>query len=241
MPKAAAIQPLEWAQIHSNFDKFRIEELNQVVANYAYIELAVAARKNRRWPPLRILARIMPFLFIIGLIGPGCALGFFISGGGTRRFSEDFSPSFEIPCIYGGAILGCVAALYYLAPWLRTPYRQWDRTMGAIAGLLGIPAAILLGLIYNSDPDVYPRWPMVVPLWLLLALAIGMIVANHVLRCKTMPPSVNLRTLSREEMEVLLTVRRKALTKLRARNIVASKDFDAYDKSPMVERSSEGA
>lgn len=233
MPKAAAPDPRAWAASTTRLGEVDISELNQIVRDYAYIELQVSGRMARRPLIARIVVRLIHVLAVVGICGPLIAAGIFASGGGARKLSEDFSPGFEIPCIYVGSVLGCVAILYFFVPWIRTSHRQWDRGVLGVGMFLGGSAVILLVLIYLSDTEVYPRWPLVVPVWLLLLMAIGSIVALFKFRYDTKPPSVDLDKLTPEETELLIECRRKALVSLRSRSKIAYADFDAYNNAPL--------
>lgn len=233
MPKPAAPEPRAWAATYTRLGEVDISELNQIVRDYAYIELQVADRKARRSPIGKVAARAMHVLAILGICGPLIAAGIFFSGGGTRKLSEDFSAGFEIPFIYFGSVLGCVAILYFFVPWIRTSHRQWDRGVLGVGVFLAGSAAALLCLIYLSDSEVYPRWPLVVPVWLLLVLAIGSIVGLFMFKYDTKPPAVDLDQLTPEETAALMECRRKALVSLRSRSKVSYADFDAFNGAPL--------
>jgi hypothetical protein len=169
----------------------------------------------------------------LGLCGPLFAVGIFVSGGGYRKFSEDFSAGFEVQCIYVGSILGCIAVLYFLLPWLRTPYRQWSRALFAAAIAVAVTTVILLGVIYTSSSEIYPRWPMVVPVWLALALSVGALVTEFRSYSKTKPPAVDVDGLSTEDLEVLRKSRREGLKSLRSRGVIPYVGFRDLDESPL--------
>lgn len=233
MPKPAAPDPRAWAATYTRLGEVDISELNQIVRDYAYIELQVSGKKARRSLVGKIAAAAMHVLAIVGICGPLIAAGIFVSGGGTRKLSEDFSPGFEIPCIYLGSVLGCVAILYFFVPWIRTSHRQWDRGVLGVGVFLAGSAVALLVLIYLSDSDVYPRWLVVGPVWLLLVMAIGSIVGLFVFKYDTKPPVVDLDQLTQEETAALVECRRKALVSLRSRSKVSYADFDAYNNAPL--------
>lgn len=233
MPKAAAPDPRAWAATYTRLGEVDISELNQVVLDYAYIELQVSGRKARRSAIGRIAARMMHVLAIVGICGPGIAAGIFASGGGARKLSEDFSPGFEVPCIYLGSVLGCVAILYFFVPWIRTSHRQWDRGVLGVGVFLTGSAVVLLALIYASDSGVYPRWPLTLPVWVLLLMALGSVVALFMFKYDTKPPAVDFDNLTAEETELLLECRRKALVSLRSRSKVSYSDFDTYNSAPL--------
>lgn len=234
MPKAAAPSPSTWATVHGNFEKFDINELNRVVLDYAQVELEAAARKRQRSGPTNLAAGAMFWLAIIGLGGPLFAVAVFVSGGGTTKFSEDFSAGFEVPCIYIGCALGLVSLLYFLVPWLQESHRQWNRSLIGFAVILLVSTVLLLVLIFGSDPEVYPRFPLVVAPIVLLVLEIAAIVAAFRLYSKEKPPAVDVNALTPEDLDVLLASRHRALTTLRARSIVSYDEFDALDRSPLV-------
>jgi hypothetical protein len=233
MPKPAAPDPRAWAATYTRLGDVEISELNQIVRDYAYIELQVSRRKASRSLIGKVAAGAMHVLAIVGICGPLIAAGIFVSGGGTRKLSEDFSPGFEIPCIYLGSVLGCVAILYFFVPWIRTSHRQWDRGVLGVGVFLAGSAVVLIALLYMSDSDTYPRWPLVGPVWLLLVMAIGSIVGLFIFKYDTKPPLVNLDELTPEETAALVECRRKALVSLRSRSKVSYADFDSYNSAPL--------
>lgn len=233
MPKAAAPDPRAWAATYTRLGDVDISELNQIVRDYAYIELQVSGRKARRSFIGKFAAVVMHVLAIAGICGPGVAAGIFASGGGARKLSEDFSPGLEVPVIYLGSVLGCVAILYFFVPWIRTSHRQWDRGVLGVGVFLAVSAVVLLALIYASDPDVYPRLPLTAPVWLLLVMAIGSIAALFRFKYDTKPPVVDIDKLTAEETALLMECRRKALVSLRSRSKVSYADFDAYNSAPL--------
>jgi hypothetical protein len=234
MPKAAAPNPSTWATVHGNFKKFDINELNRVVLDYAQIELEAAARKRERSGLMKVGAGLMFWVALIGLCGPLIAVGVFISGGGLTKFSEDFSAGVEVPFIYVGCALGAVSILYFLVPWLQESHRQWNRNLVGFSVILLVSTVLLLVLILMSDPEAYPRFPLLVAPVVLLALEIVALVAAFRLYSKEKPPAVDVTTLSSDDLEVLLASRHRALTTLRARSIVSYDEFDELDRTPLV-------
>jgi hypothetical protein len=233
MLKAAAPDPRAWAATYTGLGKVDISEVNQVVRDYAYIELQASARKARRSIVGRIAARVMHVLAIAGICGPGIAAGVFASGGRVPETSEDLSLGFELSCIYLGSILGCVAILDFLVPWLRTSHRQWDRGILGVGVFLAGSAVVLLALIYSTDSGPYPRWMLIVPVWFLLVMALGSIVALFIFKYDSKPPAVDLDNLTAEETEVLMECRRKALVSLRSRSKVSYSDVDEYSSAAL--------
>lgn len=234
MPKAAAIDPGNWATVHSNFDRFDINELNRVVLDYAQIELESAERKRRRSGAANLAAKLMYWVALVGLAGPLFSVAIFASGGGARKLSEDFSPGFEVPCVYIGCALGFLALLYHFVPWVRSTHRQWDRSLFGFSVFVLVSTVLLLVLILMSDAAAYPRVPLVMAPLLLLAFGIALIVAEFRLYSREKPPAVDVNALTSDEVDVLLALRRQALTTLRSRSIVSYDEFDALDRSPLT-------
>jgi cation transport ATPase len=225
MPKAAAIQPLEWATVHDNFEGFDLAELNRVVIDYAYIELHRAGRWSRRSPLGRVCAALLYCLMTVGLIA-AVGLGILLIAGVTEG-------EFPVFATYIGAGLGCVVVAGFFVPWALTPYRQWDRTLCGISVMMAVVAVVSLGSIAARSFEAAPRWLLAAPCVLLLLVAIGAIVGNYRLRTTSKPPAVDIATLSPEEVEVLRAARRGALKRLRARNIVPYRDFAKFDAAPL--------
>lgn len=234
MPRAAAPSPSTWATVHGNFEKFDINELNRVVLDYAQVELEAAARKRRRSGLMNVGAGLMFWVALIGLCGPLIAVGIFVSGGGMTTFSEDFSAGVEVPFIYIGCALGAVSLLYFLVPWLQESHRQWNRNLVGFSVILLVSTVLLLVLIFLSDPGAYPRFPLLVAPLVLLVLEVVAIVAALRLYSKEKPPAVDVRTLTSDDLDVLLASRHRALTTLRARSIVSYDEFDELDRTPLV-------
>ena len=234
MPKAAAIDPGNWATVHSNFDRFDINELNRVVLDYAQIELEAAERKRRRSGVANLAAKLMFWVAVIGLGGPLFSVAVFASGGGATKLSEDFSPGFEVPCIYIGCALGIISLLYRFVPWVQATHRQWDRSLFGFSAFVLVPTVLLLVLILMSDPAAYPRFPLVIAPLFLLVFGISVIVAEFRLYSREKPPAVDVNALTSDELDVLLASRRQALTTLRSRSIVSYDEFDALDRSPLT-------
>ncbi|MEU6246539.1 hypothetical protein [Glycomyces sp. NPDC047010] len=224
MPKAAAIQPNEWATTHPNFEGFDIESLNRVVTDYAYVELTLAKRWYRRTGLGRACAVIGRIFTVLGLMA-GVALALAMLS----------IPDAEVllPIAYIGSALTCVAVLGFLVPWALTPYRQWDRTLCGISVMMMAAAVLSLGSVLFKDIPDKPLWTLLAPLIVLLLLTIGAIVADVRFRTTGKPPAVDLDSLSPDELDVLLKVRHRALRILRTRNIVAYADFRQFDESPL--------
>ncbi|MER7558468.1 hypothetical protein ABTZ46_16110 [Nocardioides sp. NPDC126508] len=230
MPKAAAPSPTEWATGRYGFHGFDLDELNHVVRDYAFIELHESARR-KRWPlPVRAGVKVLPWIVAILLGGP-LLMAIVLAGGG----SQDYSETYLIGLTCAGSAAGGSALLYFFLPWMLQPHRQWPRTPHAISIMLTVPLLATLVMIYRVDAQIYPRWPMVVPVWLCLTLTIGAIVCCYRYYDKSKPPVVDLATLSEDEIEVLTKCRHRALKVLRSRGVVAYKDFDAYDAAPLWE------
>lgn len=228
MPKAAAPSPQEWATGRYGFHGFDLDELNQVVRDYAFIELHEAARR-KRWPlPLRAGVKVLPWIVALLLGGP-LIMAILFAGGESQDYSEAFLTGWACAGSAGGGF----ALLYFFLPWMVQPHRQWPRTPFAISIMLTVPLIATLVMIYRVDAEIYPRWPTVVPVWLCLALAIGVIVCCYRYYNKSKPPVVDLATLSADEIEVLTKSRHRALKVLRSRGVVAYKDFDVYDAAPL--------
>ncbi|MEU5871729.1 hypothetical protein AB0A73_09235 [Glycomyces sp. NPDC047369] len=224
MPKAAAIQPNEWATIHPNFEGFDLASLNRVVTDYAFIELAMAKRWHRRTGLGRACAVIGRIFTILGLMG-GVALAIVMLAG--------VEPEALLPIAYIGAALACIAVLGFFVPWALTPYRQWDRTLCGIAVMMMVAAVLALGSVVFRDPAPVSRLALAAPLVVLLLVTIGALVADVRFRTTDKPPAVDLASLSPNEIEVLLKARHRALRILRSRNIVAYADFRRFDESPL--------
>lgn len=232
MPKAAAPKPAEWANRRDRHKPFDIDELNRVVRDHAYVDL-VMARQRRGSLLTRIGAPLMFWVAAIGTCGPLFAAAVFVSGGGYRKLSEDFSAGFEVQCIYVGSVLGSVAVLYFLLPWLRSAHRQWSGTLAAMSIAVAVTTAILLVVIYTSSVEVYPRLPMAVPVWFTLALSIVAVVADYRLHSKSKPPEVDVENLSDEDIEVLRASRRQALRVFRTQGLVGYGEFEDLDARPL--------
>lgn len=224
MPKAAAIQPNEWATIHDNFTPFDIGALNRVVLDYAHVELTLAHRWYRRTALGKTVA-VAGFSFtIIGLMA-AVGLGFLMLAGGIQDEAL-------LTVVWAGVGLSCCAPLGFFVPWLLTPYRQWDRTLNGIAVMTIAIAALSLGAVFIRRWEYASTPELAVPFLLLLALPIGIMVLHARLRVTEKPPAVNIASLSLQDIEILRKVRWRALRILRSRNVVAYKDFDRYDNAP---------
>jgi hypothetical protein len=230
VPKAAALSPEEWATGRYGFQGFDLEELNQVVRDFAFIELHEASRRGRRPVAIRVGAKVLPWIVALLLGGP-LIMTILFAGGESQGYSE----TFLIGWASAGSAMGGLALLYFFVPWMLQPHRQWPRTPFAISVLMAAPVIATLVMIYRVDAEIYPRLPMVVPVWMCLALVVAVIVCCYRFYNRTKPPVVDLDALSAEEIEVLKKSRHRALKVLRARSVVAYKDFDRYDAAPLWE------
>jgi hypothetical protein len=228
VPKAAAPEPGEWAVARDSLTGFDLDELNQVVRDHAFITLHEAARR-KRWPlVVRAGAKVLFGIGILAIGGPLLSVFAFMGAG-----SQDYSQSYLIVWACVGSALGCLAVLIFFVPWLMQPHRQWPRTMVAVSVMVAVPTVVLLVLSYTVVPEAHPRWPMVVPVWLCLALSIAAVFGGFRYYSRTKPPAVDLDTLSEEEIEVLRKSRRRALTTLRSRSVVSYQDFREFDEAPL--------
>lgn len=233
MPKAAAPSPGNWATVYPNFTGFDIDDLNRVVLDYAPIELEAAARVARRPVWIRLVSKVMPWVAILGLGGPLIALVAGFAGTSARRSSGDYSPGFEIPYIYIGCVWGAVSVLYIFGRWVQSRYRQWDRSLFGFTMLMLVPTVLLLGLLHLSETAASPRALALIAPWVLLGLLVGVICAEFRLYSKEKPPAVDPDDLSAEELDVLLKMRRLALTTLRGRSVISYQECDEFDRSPL--------
>lgn len=224
MPKAAAIQPNEWATIHDNFTPFDIGALNRVVLDYALVELTLANRWYRRTALGKAVA-VAGFTFTIICLIVAVGMAFIMLAGGIDTEAL-------LPVAWVGAGLSCCTLLGYFTPWALTPYRQWDRTLNGIAVMILVVAAASLGAALIRRWEYASNAALAVPFALLLASAIGIMVLHARLRVTEKPPAVNVESLSPNDIEILKKVRRRALVILRSRNVVAYKDFNEYDSAP---------
>lgn len=224
MPKAAAIQPNEWATIHDNFTPFEIAALNRVVLDYAHVELALGRRWYRRTGLGRTVA-VTGFAFTIFSLCAAVALGLVMLTGALDNEAL-------LPVAWVGAGLSACAVLGFFVPWLLTPYRQWDRTLNGIAVMVIVIATLSLGAALVRRWEYASNAAVAVPFMLLLACAIAVIVVHVRLRVAEKPPAVDVASLSPSDIEILRKVRQRALKILRHRNVVAYKDFNAYDNAP---------
>ena len=223
MPKAAAIQPNEWATTHDNFTSFDIGALNRVVLDYALVELTLANRWHRRTALGKTVAVAgRGFTIICLLVAVG--LGIVMLTGGLDNEAL-------LPVAWVGAGLSCCALLGFFLPWVLTPYRQWDRTLSGIAVMIVVVAAASLGAALIRRWSHVSNPALAVPFVVLLAFAIGVMVAHARLRLTEKPPAVDIASLSPGDIEILRKVRRRALVILRSRNVVAYKDFNEYDNA----------
>lgn len=224
MPKAAAIQPNEWATIHDNFTPFDIGALNQVVLDYAHVELTLARRWYRRTALGRTVA-VLGIAFTIFSLCAAVALGLIMLTGGIDDEAL-------LPVAWAGAGLSACAILGFFVPWALTPYRQWDRTLNGIAVMIIVIATLSLGAALIRRWEAASNAALAVPFLLLTAFAVGVIVVHVRLRATEKPPAVDVVSLSPSDIEVLRKVRQRALKVLRHRNVVAFKDFNEYDNAP---------
>lgn len=228
MPKAVAPEPGEWATGRYGFQGFDLHELNQIVRDYAFIELHDASRWKRLPLVLRGILKLMPWIAGPAIGAPLVAV-IFLAGGASERYSEVSLVAWVSIC----SALGGLAVLNFFVPWILQPYRQWPRTPIAIAIMVAVQVVAMLIMIYRVDPAIYPRWPMVVPVWFCLALSVGAMLGSYRFYSRSKPPSVDLDTLSADELEALKRCRRRALKVLRSKSIVAYKDFDEFDGAPL--------
>jgi uncharacterized membrane protein len=233
MPKAAAVQPNEWATTHDSSTPFDIGALNRVVLDYAQVELTLANRWYRRTALGRILA-VAGFSCTIICLMVAVGLGFLMLAGGI----EDGA----LPTVVraGAGLSGC-ALLGFFVPWLLTPYRQWDRTLNGIAVMILAIAAVSLGAVLVRHWEYASKSVLAVPFILLAVFAVGVMVAHARLRTTEKPPVVSVESLSPRDVEILRKVRWRALRILRSRNVVAYKDFDGYDNASLDPAPSETA
>lgn len=224
MPKAAAIQPNEWATIQDNFTPFEIEALNRVVLDYAHVELSLARRWYRRTALGKTVAAL-GFTFTVISLCAAVALGIVMLTGGIDNEAL-------LPVSWAGAGLSACAVLGFFVPWALTPYRQWDRTLNGIAVMVIVIATLSLGAALVRRWEAVSNAALAVPFFLLMAFAVGVIVVHVRLRATEKPPAVDVASLTPSDIEVLRKVRQRALKILRHRNVVAHKDFNRYDNAP---------
>jgi hypothetical protein len=223
MPKAAAIQPNEWATIHDNFTPFDLGALNRVVLDYAHVELTLARRWYRRTALGKTVA-VLGFAFTIFSLCAAVALGIVMLTGGIDNEAL-------LPVAWVGAGLAACAILGFFVPWALTTYRQWDRTLNGIAVMILVIATLSLGAALIRRWAAVSNAALAVPFLLLTAFAVGVIVVHVRLRATEKPPAVDVASLSPGDIEVLRKVRQRALRILRSRNVVAYKDFNGYDNA----------
>jgi hypothetical protein len=224
MPKAAAIQPNEWATIHDNFTPFEIGALNRVVLDYAHVELTLARRWHRRTALGKTVAGLGLAFTIISLCA-AVALGLIMLTGGIDNEAL-------LPVAWAGAGLSACAILGFFVPWTLTPYRQWDRTLNGITVMVLVIATLSLGAALFRTWESASNAALAVPFLLLITFAIGVIVVHVRLRVTEKPPAVDVASLSPSDIELLRKVRQRTLKILRSRNVVAYKDFNRYDNAP---------
>ncbi|MFC3490966.1 hypothetical protein [Glycomyces rhizosphaerae] len=225
MPKAAAIQPNEWATIQDSLTPFAIGALNRVVLDYAHVELTLARRWYRRTALGKTVA-VLGFSFTIFSLCAAVALGLIMLTGGIDNEAL-------LPVAWVGAGLSACAILGFFVPWALTPYRQWDRSLNGIAVMIIVIATLSLGAALIRRWEVVSNAELAVPFILLIAFTVGVIVVHVRLRVTEKPPAVDdVASLSPSDIEVLRKVRQRALKILRHRNVVAYKDFNGYDNAP---------
>lgn len=224
MPKAAAIQPNEWATIHDNFTPFEIGALNRVVLDYAHVELTLAKRWYRRTALGKTVAAL-GFAFTIFSLCAAVALGLVMLTGGIDNEAL-------LPVAWVGSGLSACAILGFFVPWALTPYRQWDRTLNGITVMVLVIATLSLGAALIRRWEAVSNAALAVPFLLLIAFAVGVIVVHVRRRVTEKPPAVDVASLSPSDIEVLRKVRQRTLKILRHRNVVAFKDFNGYDNAP---------
>lgn len=224
MPKPVAPTPVNWASMIPAMQTFKIDQLNRVVLDYAYIELEALARRNRRPLVIRILSPVMYWIAMAGVLAPFLSVAAIVG-------SED--PTIEIVGAFAGGTLGCASVLYFYVPWSQSEYRQWDPTASALSVMIGIFSAIALALIFAGVPDADQPAILAVPIAVLLAVVIGTLVARYRGYSTEMPPRINARELSSDEMAILLKSRRQGLVRLRGRGIITHAEFETFDKSPL--------
>ncbi|GAA2263071.1 hypothetical protein GCM10009853_015260 [Glycomyces scopariae] len=223
MPKAAAIQPNEWATIHDNFTPFDIGALNRVVLDYAHVELTLARRWYRRTALGKTVAGLGYTLTIISLCA-AVALGIFMLTGAIDNEAL-------LPVAWAGAGLSACAVLGFFVPWLLTPHRQWNRTLHGIAVMILVIATLSLGAALFRTWESASNAVLAVPFLLLIAFTVAVIVVHVRLRATEKPPAVDVASLTPDDIEILRKVRQRALRILRSRNVVAYKDFNEYDSA----------
>jgi uncharacterized membrane protein YhaH (DUF805 family) len=223
LPKAAALQPNEWATIHDNFTPFDIGALNRVVLDYAQVELILANRWYRRTALGKAVA-VLGVAFTIFSLCAAVALGLVMLTGGIDNEAL-------LAVAWVGAGLSTCAVLGFFVPWALTPHRQWDRTLSGITGMIIVIAALSLGAALIRRWESVSNATLAVPFIVLIVFAVGIIVAHVRLRATEKPPAVDVASLSPSEIEVLRKVRQRALKILRHRNVVAHKDFNGYDNA----------
>jgi hypothetical protein len=223
MPKAAAVQPKEWATIHDNFVPFDIGALNRVVLDYAHVDLALANRWYRRTALGKTLAAL-GFAFTIVSLCASVALGLIMLTGAIDDAAL-------LPVAWAGAGISACAVLGFFVPWALTPYRQWDRTLNGVAVMITAIATLSLGSALVREREEVANTALAVPFILLAAFTVGIVAVHARLRVTEKPPAVDVASLSPSDIEVLRKVRQRALKILRHRNVVAYKDFNRYDNA----------
>ncbi|MBC7278227.1 hypothetical protein [Nocardioides sp.] len=203
---------------------FNIDQLNRVVIDYAYIELEALKRRNRRPSMLRMLSPIMYWIAIAGVLAPFLSVAAIVG-------SDD--PTIELVGAFAGGALGCASILYFYVPWSQSEYRQWDPTASTLSVLTGVFSAVALALTFAGVPDADQPAILAAPVGVLLVVVIGTLVARYRGYSTEMPPRINVRDLSSDEMAVLLKSRRQGLVRLRGRGIITHAEFETFDEIPL--------
>lgn len=232
MPKVKS--PNVWAYQFRRTDEFRVADLNEVVSAYGKQLLIQGDRRSKQSSLGRLGYMASIVIVMIGLVAPGVGIGFFISGGGGRRFSQDFTPGVEVPVLFVGFWLGVLALLLMFINWVREPYRQFYPNLIMLPGFLAVCGAAMLVLLYRSDADVYQRWPLSIPMWVLLFGATLFILSVPFLRAQEQPAPLDLKSLDADQVAVLSEARREALEILRKREIIDSQEFEFADSSSLT-------
>lgn len=233
MPKAAAPSPKEWATAHEQHACFHIDELNEVVRDYAYIELNEAARLRWIPGPARLGLKALVVVALIGIIAPGYAA--VMTAASREGLGTHLDPDDETLLVAVCSLLGCFAVLYFFVPWIMGRYRQWKRDIVLASGIVAVSSFAILAVLYATEPMGMPGISLAAPAWLCLLVSGGAVLCGYTLHSTSKPPTVDLDALSTEEIEVLKASRRRALTALQSRRIVAEDDVAAYDESPLAQ------
>ena len=232
MPKVKS--PNVWAYQFRRVSDFKVADLNEVVSAYGSHLLIESDRRSRQSSIGRLGYMVGIIVVMVGLVAPGVGIGFFISGGGGRRFSQDFTPGVEVPVLFIGFWLGVVALLLIFLNWVREPYRQFYANLVMLPGFLGVCSVVMLVLLYRSDPDAYQPWPLSLPMWILLFGAMLFILSVPFLRARDQPEPVDVGSLQPDQVEVLRKARREALEILLKRDVIDAREFESADGSGLT-------